>query len=159
MTIGADPTLNPEIILQGLSTTDPALLVNEMNQTKQVQNQSALIPSEIAKNQAIANSENVNAGISVPGGFNLANFSAQAEARIRSKGNSTASGQNSGYQGGYTPVQPPVSVPATPAPAPRVDPNTGDPEVDNNTGTPITDNTNPTNLINNDNQYSESLSG
>lgn len=58
--IGTDD-LNADIILKGLANTDPSLLVDEMNQTKgvnnqtqQVQNQSALLPSEIAKNQSAA---------------------------------------------------------------------------------------------------------
>lgn len=148
MTIGADPTLNPEIILQGLSTTDPALLVNEMNQTKQVQNQSALIPSEIAKNQAIANYENFNAGIMPLGSVNFGSHAVAAKAKTLKNGNTYV--PPSEATNDTAPI-----TPTTTSPHPTIDPNTGEPIT-----APIADNSSPQSAINNDDdQYTESLSG
>jgi hypothetical protein len=46
--IGADPTINPEIPLQGLSSTDPALLQQESLAGQEVAAKAAQAPSEMA---------------------------------------------------------------------------------------------------------------
>jgi hypothetical protein len=147
MTIGADPTINPELILQGLATTDPSLLVSEMNQTRQTNNQSALIPSEISKNTASAAYEQALANYNQ---MLISSWPALGAARKQTKQN--AESINSA-------APPPVTAPIVTAPLPPQAPTSiGAPNLPIATqiNQPIADNSIPSS-INTTDPYSTGL--
>lgn len=147
MTIGADPTINPEIILQGLASTDPSLLTSEINQSRQVNNQTAMLPADIALKQAQAANEQAMASYNQ---MLVNSWSGLSQARKTTKQQA-----ESAYT--TTPQTTALPPPVQPQPPASGVGTWGAPESLASPATPpLTDNA-ESNVINNDNEYSTGL--